>query len=138
MESFKEIFESTGVDVDDTAEVACDDLAVKMMDFIETNVDLIKLNDEQSDVFDDILIQIENIEEETEESELDEAAKIRKKISPADKRKRKIDYRNNRASLKMKAKKLRKTSKYKKYTKKSKRMAKRGKTSTGKRQSKFI
>ena len=110
-----------------------------MFDFIESNVDFSTLDDEQSDIFDAILSHMENIkDDDADEDGINETTRIRKKISPADRRKRKIEYRKNRASLKRKAKKLRKTSKFKKYKNKAKRMAKRGKTATGKRQSKFF
>lgn len=132
MDRFKELFEEMDVDdVEDELE-SCDDLTVKMFDFIESNVDIDNLNDEQSDDFDDILIQMENFDD------LEEGAKIRKKISPQDKKRRARDYRKNRATLKRKAKKFRKTSKFKKYQKKAKRLGARGKTSTGKRQTKFL
>lgn len=128
METFKDLFEG----IEEEKDIECDDLAEKMFDFIELNVDIDSLNEDQTDKFNDILVQIENCDD------LEEASKIRKKISPAEKKKRALDYRKNRATLKRKASKYRKTSKFKKYSKKSKRAAKRGKTATGKRQTRFI
>ena len=130
METFKEIFE--GIDTDE--EIECDDLAEKMFNFIEDTVDIDNLDDERSDDFDEILSMMENYEDE---DELDEAA-IRKKIKPGDKRARARAYKKNRATLKRKAKKYRKTAKFSRYKKKAKRGSKRGKTSTGKRKTKFI
>lgn len=64
-------------------------------------------------------------------------ARLKKHIKKSDKAKRKRDYRKNKSKLKRQAKKTRKTSGYKQMAKKRKRMAKRGKTATGKRQTKF-
>jgi hypothetical protein len=72
-----------------------------------------------------------------EEIEEGMAAK-RVKIKPADKRKRKREYRKKKAQLKMKARRFRRTAKFKKYSRMKKRKARSGKTASGKRIRKFI
>jgi hypothetical protein len=57
-----------------------------------------------------------------------------KRVSPSVKAKRKRLYRKNKSKIKLKSKKRRKTAGFKRTQKKAKRMAKQGKTSTGKRQ----
>ena len=73
-----------------------------------------------------------------QDEELDEASRKRVKISNSEKIKRKKLYRKNKVKIKKKLKKYRKTSTFKKYKKKSKRMSKRGKTASGKRQTKYV
>lgn len=72
------------------------------------------------------------------EHELVEASPLKKKINKSLRRKSHVAYLKKRAVLKMKAKKFRNSSKYKKYQKLKKKMAKTGKTSSGKRLSKFV
>lgn len=72
------------------------------------------------------------------EHELLEATLVRRKINKSLRRKSHIAYLKKRAILKLKAKKFRKSSKFKIMIKKAKKMKKLGKTSTGKRLSKFI
>lgn len=73
------------------------------------------------------------------DEDMSEAISAKKvKISPAAKRQRRLEYRKNRAQLKMKAKRFRRTTKFKKYTRVKKRKARSGKTTTGKRIRKFL
>ena len=65
-------------------------------------------------------------------------ARKKKRISPAEKAKRKRSYRKNKAKAKISGKKRRKTASFKRYKKKANRMSKQGKTSTGKRQVRFV
>ena len=77
--------------------------------------------------------------EEISPEDIDEAiAAKRVKIKPAERRKRKREYRRKKARLKMKAKKFRRTAKFKRWKRMKERKAKSGKTATGKRIRKFI
>jgi hypothetical protein len=70
-------------------------------------------------------------DDEEEDDTVDEIKKVR--IDPAARRKRKQEYKKNKAKRKMAAKKYRKSAKGKQMAKKAKRMAKSGKTATGKK-----
>lgn len=134
METFKQHLKTEILTEEDLDYFKSYALVEKMFDFIEETVDIENLNDLQSDKFNDILISLEKIEDS---DDLEETA-IRKKISAADRRERKREYRKNKIALKRKAAKYRKTAKYKKYIKKAKKKAKIGKTATGKRQTTYI
>lgn len=110
-------------------------------------------DDSDADVMDRMFEFITNLEDLPEEKQL-EAMEIveliapkdleeaisakRVKIKPAEKRKRKREYRKKRARLKMKGRKFRRTAKFKRWQRMKKRKAKSGKTATGKRVRKFI
>ncbi len=101
----------------------------RMFEFI-TNLD---------DLPEDKQLEVLAIVEELAPEDVDEAtAAKRVKINPAEKRKRKREYRKKRAKLKMKARRFRRTAKFKKYKRLKDRKAKSGKTATGKRIRKFI
>ena len=138
LETFKQIFEEIEDDemVDMPEGFGGYGIADKMFTFIEENVNIEELDEDQTDAFNDILVSLEDLEV-SEDDDLEEA-NIRKKISAVDKRERKRDYRKNKASVKRKAKKIRKTNKFKKYKKKAKKKAKQGKTASSKRKTTFI
>jgi len=101
----------------------------RMFEFI-TNLD---------DLPEDKQLEVLAIVEELAPEDVDEGmAAKRVKINPAEKRKRKREYRKKRAKLKMKARRFRRTAKFKKYKRIKERKAKSGKTATGKRIRKFI
>ena len=101
----------------------------KMFEFI-TNLE---------DLPEEKAIQVMEIIDNIAPEEVDEGmAAKRVKIKPADKRKRKREYRKKKAQLKMKARRFRRTAKFKKYSRMKKRKAKSGKTASGKRIRKFI
>ena len=101
----------------------------RMFEFI-TNLD---------DLPEDKQLEVLAIVEELAPEDVDEGmAAKRVKINPAEKRKRKREYRKKRAKLKMKARRFRRTAKFKKYKRLKDRKAKSGKTATGKRIRKFI
>jgi len=107
----------------------------KMLDFI-LGIDTEILDEDQ-------IIEIADIIDEVADSPLDfdkmdEFSARKVKIKPADKRKRRMEYRKKRASIKLKAKKFRKTTKFKRYKRKRDRKVRQGKTSTGKRIRKFL
>jgi hypothetical protein len=111
----------------------------RMMEFI-MNLDSDNLSEDEIDEVTEIIDSIadENLDE-TLEDDLDEAVAARKvKIKPSDKRKRRMEYRRNRAALKLKAKKFRRTTKYKQWNRMKKRKASQGKTARGKRVRKFM
>lgn len=134
MKSFREtLFEEI-----DSDEEIDDELFLLMVDFfIETDEEQLEqvLTEDQMDMYYEILDELD-LEDEDDSEELDEA-RLKKRISKAEKNKRKRAYRKNKQKIKRKQKKYRKTSSYKKYKKKSKRMSKRGRTSTGKRQTTY-
>ncbi len=87
----------------------------------------------------DQIEEIVNIIDRVADENIDEAFSAKKvKIKPSEKRKRRMDYRRKRASLKLKAKKFRRTTKFKRYKRIKVRKARQGKTSTGKRIRKFL
>jgi hypothetical protein len=109
----------------------------------DEEMDIMVSESNEDDLFDTFVdeLQLADIafyDESDDESDdsadesIDEA-KLLKRIRPAQKRQAKASYRKNKASNKLKGKKFRKSAKGKKLSRKSKKMAKRGKTSTGKR-----
>lgn len=122
-EEEEDLFEDELIDDSDI------DIMDRMFDFITSLEDLPE--DKQVEAY-EILDSIapEDLEEGI-------AAK-RVKIKPAEKRKRKREYRKKRARLKMKQKKYRRTAKFKRWKRMKERKAKSGKTATGKRIRKFI
>lgn len=112
-----------------------------MIEFI-MNLDSESLTEDQivecTDLID--MIADHKLDEELfEDDELDEVVAAKKvKIKPSDKRKRRMDYRKNRAAIKLKAKKFRRTTKYKQWSRMKKRKATSGKTARGKRIRKFL
>jgi hypothetical protein len=112
----------------------------RMMDFI-MNLDSDNLSEDEIDEVTEIIDSIadENLDETLTDEDMDEAISARKvKIKPSDKRKRRMEYRRNRAALKLKAKKFRRTTKYKQWNRAKKRKAGQGKTARGKRIRKFM
>lgn len=108
-----------------------------MIEFI-MNLDTEGLTEDQIVEATDLIDEISDGKIDLDD-ELDEAISAKKvKIKPADKRKRKLAYRKNRAAIKMKAKKFRRTVKYKQWTRMKKRKATSGKTARGKRIRKFM
>jgi len=110
----------------------------RMMDFI-MNIDVDILSEEQAEEAMNIIDELadENLDEILDPT--DEEVSARKvKIKPSDKRKRRIQYRKKRASLKLRAKKFRRTTKYKQWKRKKERKKSQGKTATGKRIRKFL
>jgi hypothetical protein len=135
-----------------------DDLYNKIVDYLLDEDDE-KLDDKRRELYyeimDEMFGEFEEEEEDYEseyedegeyagfddipEDELDEAmAAKKKKISPIEKAKRRRLYRKSKVKIKTAGKKRRKTTAFKKYKKKAKRMATKGKTSTGKRRSKYM
>jgi len=125
-----------------------EELFDKMLDLIfsldETQVteeqadiilEIVELLDDGSD--DDIDDDIE-YDEEYDGSEVDEVFKIRKRRDLTVKRKRRRAYRRKKATRKLKARKYRRSARGKMTMRKAKRKAKVGRTSTNKRQRKFI
>ncbi len=112
-----------------------------MIEFI-MNLDSESLTEDQviecTDLI-DTLAEYKLDDELFEDEELDEAVAAKKvKIKASDKRKRRMEYRRNRAALKLKAKKFRRTTKYKQWARMKKRKATSGKTARGKRIRKFL
>jgi predicted transcriptional regulator len=112
----------------------------KMMDFILA-LDTEHLTEDQKEDMMDIVdgLADNDMGDFLDEDEMEEAVTARKvKIKPADKRRRRMEYRKKRASLKLKAKKYRRTTKYKQWSRMKKRKAGQGKTARGKRIRKFM
>ena len=89
-------------------------------------------NDDEEDDDD-----MEDDEDEEDEDEVSEFAKKKVRIDPAARRKRKLEYKKNKAKRKVKAKKYRKSAKGKQMLKKAKRLGKTGRTATGKKQTTY-
>ena len=101
------------------------------------NLDTDNLTEDQVEEVMDIIDEF--ADEQLDEEMFDEGVTARKvKIKPSDKRKRRMEYRRNRAALKLKAKKFRRTTKYKQWNRMKKRKASQGKTARGKRIRKFM
>ena len=112
----------------------------RMFDFI-VDLDFENLTEDQVDEITDIIDNLadEDINEIFDDEDVDEAISAKKvKIRPSDKRKRRMEYRRNRAAIKLRAKKFRRTTKYKQWKRMKKRKATSGKTATGKRIRKFL
>lgn len=126
LDKINEYFDET----EDEKHEESSDILDEMYNLI-TSLDPDKLSDEQADLFVEI---IDNLADETNEA----VAAKKVKINPADKRKRRQQYRKNKAKIKVKAKRYRKTASFKKWKKKSDRKKSAGKTATGKRIRKFL
>lgn len=113
----------------------------KMVDFI-MDLDTENLTEDQIDEVTDLIDELSDSSVDeifNDEEDVDEAFSAKKvKIKPSDKRKRRMEYRRNRAAIKLKAKKFRRTTKFKQWARKKKRKASQGKTATGKRIRKFL
>ena len=132
MDSFKEQLDQEEID---------EELYNKIIDFMLI-IDTESLTEDAQDLYHEIMDDLfddeigmdpEEVDNYTE-TELKEFTKLKKRISPAEKAKRKRLYRKNKAKLKIAGKKRRKTASFKRYKKKAKRMGKKGRTSSGKRQ----
>lgn len=117
------------------------ELMSRMFDFI-MNLDYENLTEDQLEEVTDI---VDNLADEDineifdDEDDVDEAVSAKKvKIKPSDKRRRRMEYRRNRAAIKLRAKKFRRTTKYKQWKRMKKRKATSGKTARGKRIRKFL
>jgi len=75
---------------------------------------------------------------EEQETDLEETVKIKKRIDPQERIKRKREYRAKKSKIKRTQRLRRRTIGHKKQQKKAKKMAKFGKTSSGKRMSTII
>jgi hypothetical protein len=109
-----------------------DVLIEKMFDLIES-LDPDQLSEDQADILADIFDMLAPEEEET-----NEVFKKRQRRDISARRQRRREYRKRRAQIKIKAKKYRRSAKGRKTLRKAKRYAKIGRTSTMKRQRKFI
>lgn len=108
----------------------------KMIDFI-LNLDSERLSEEQKEEIVEIIDEFADSDVDLED--IDEVISAKKvKIKPSEKRKRRMEYRRQRAALKLKAKKYRRTTKFKQWKRMKARKARSGKTATGKRIRKFL
>ena len=104
-----------------------------------TSLDPDKMTDKQANLFVDIMNDLADEKDKEEEQQRNEGVPPKRvKISPTEKRKRRMKYRQKRSQLKVKAKRYRRTSGFKKWKRKTKIKRKAGKTATGKRIRKFI
>jgi hypothetical protein len=124
-------------------DVDCD-LMHRMIDFM-MNLNTEDLDDNEMEELTSIIDDIadsnlyDEYEDEDYEDEMEESFSAKKiKISPSERRERKMLYKKHRAQLKLKAKKFRMTSKFKQWNKLMKRSKKIGKTPRGKRIRKFL
>ena len=108
--------------IDRSYENRDDDIILEMWDFLETLEDN-QLSESQ-------LFSIEDI--------INEVFKIRVRRNLSQQRKNRRKYRSKRSKVKMKARRYRRSAKGKTRAKRAKRMNKTGRTSTGRRQRKFV
>jgi len=107
------------------------ELMDRMVDFI-TSLEMDSLPEDKQ-------IELGEIIDMVTEDEMEEAISAKRvKIDPAERRKRRREYRKKKAKIKMKLKRYRRTAQYKKYERMKKRKAKSGKTASGKRIRQFI
>ncbi len=107
-----------------------DELMEKMFDFI-TSLDVEQISEDQADEIIEIL-------ELLDPEDISEVFKKRTRRDLGAARKRRREFRRKRAQIKIKARKYRRSAGGKKTLRKAKRMGKRGRTSTGRRQRKFV
>jgi hypothetical protein len=119
-------------DTDDLSLEEQDDLMDLMLDLI-FDLDEDQITDNQAGIINEIVDILDDDDEE-----LDEVFKIRKRRDLGQKRKRRREYRRKKSSKKLRAKRYRRSAKGKITLRKAKRKGKFGRTSTGKRQRKFI
>lgn len=131
-------------DRDDTDYYPEDDTVMldRMIEFI-INLDSENLSEDQMEELTDIIDEFADdpLDDDAfgDDDDVEEAISAKKvKIKPADKRRRRMEYRKKRAAIKLKAKKFRRTTKYKQWTRMKKRKATSGKTARGKRIRKFL
>jgi hypothetical protein len=112
-----------------------DDIIIeKMVDFIET-LDPDQLSEDQADIIYDI---IDMLAPDEEDEEVSEVFKKRQRRDISARRQRRREYRKKRAKVKLKARKYRRSAQGRKTLRRAKRFKKIGRTSTMKRQRKFI
>ena len=107
------------------------ELLIKMFDFI-TSLDEDQISEDQADLIAEILDMVDPDEEISEVYK----RRVRRDLQTA--RQRRRDYRRHRSQLKIKARKYRRSAKGKQTLRKAKRYAKIGRTSTKRRQRKFV
>lgn len=111
-----------------------DILMDKMLDFI-TGIDAENLTEDQAE---QVLEIIDLIDDDEDEDEVSEVFKKRVKRDLKAARKRRREYRTKRSKMRLKAKRYRRSAAGKMTLRKAKRYKKFGKTSTMKRQRKFV
>jgi hypothetical protein len=112
-----------------------EDLMDKMLDLI-FDLDEKQITDKQAAIITDIVDILDDGEDD--EKDLDEVFKKRQRRDLGQARQRRREYRRKKASRKLRARKYRRSAKGKMTLRKAKRKGKFGRTSTGKRQRKFI
>jgi hypothetical protein len=112
-----------------------EDLMDKMLDLI-FDLDEKQITDKQAAIITDIVDILDDGEDD--EKDLDEFCKKRQRRDLGQARQRRREYRRKKASRKLRARKYRRSAKGKMTLRKAKRKGKFGRTSTGKRQRKFI
>jgi len=114
-----------------------EDIIDQMLEFF-MSLEPDQVSDEQATSIMEILDYWDDEEESDEEKELSELVRRKVRIDPAERRKRRREYRRTKFKKRRKLKKYRRSARGKLMARKSKRMAKRGRTATGKRQRTFI
>ena len=159
MKTFKDILKEEEIPTDDDGtvdlptigelndDVYDDEELIDLMFDLVTDIDPDVLTPEQADTLVKILDIIHAYDDDSEDDDwgIDETDEVsealvakRKKINRTVRLQRRKLYRQKKAKIKLKAKIYRRSAKGKRTMRKSKRMSVLGKTSTGKRKSKFI
>lgn len=119
---------------DDLSPENQEDLMDLMLDLI-FDLDEKQITDSQADIITEI---VDILDDDEDNDSVDEVFKIRKRRDLNLKRTRRRQYRRKKSSRKLRAKRYRRSAKGKLTMRKAKRKGKFGRTSTGKRQRKFI
>jgi sugar-specific transcriptional regulator TrmB len=119
---------------DDLSPEDQEDLMDMMLDLI-FDLDDKQITDKQAGIINDI---VDILDDDEDNDSVDEVFKIRKRRDLQLKRKRRRAYRRKRSTRKIRAKRYRRSAKGKLTARKAKRKGKFGRTSTGKRQRRFI
>lgn len=113
-----------------------EDIIDQMLEFF-MGLEPDQVSDEQANTIMEIIDYWDD-DENKELEELSELVRKKVRIDPAERRKRKKEYRRKKGKKKRELRKYRRSARGKLMARKAKRMAKRGRTATGKRKRTFI
>lgn len=152
MKNWKEILEGSEIEVSDIIDDDFDDMDgedFEDMEFEEkcalffAEIDVDEIPERLEDLYHAIMDEVEEIYLDDDEMAecvdlMEMLPRKKKRIKISDRIKRRREYRKGKAKIKRQQKLRRQKPAYKRFKKKQKRMAKRGRTTTGKRQTTMI
>ena len=134
LDRLNKFIQENDIDLDEIEDFEDDDLLIeKMFDLIES-LEPDQLSEKQAD----ILMEVFELLAPEDDVPVDEVFKRRVRRDIATRRKRRREYRKRRAKVKLRARKYRRSALGRKTARRAKRFKKIGRTSTMKRQRKFI